>query len=153
MRVWSWSHASHACSGALVVGHYLYGMVVMGVNDKYLIESMERQLIVTRSRALDDQFSVINNRHDAVLSKLDTLAEVFETLQNLMASQQTVIANLMAKVAKLEKITMSPLLPLPPTLSANPPFPLSTTSKHSSSIITMNVRPPKLVPLFSGENV
>lgn len=75
----------------------------------------------TRSREVDEQLATLNDHHDSVLSRLDTLCTTvqqhsknFEVLQKSIASQQAVIANMMVKFSKLDKpSTIPPLLDKP----------------------------------------
>lgn len=75
----------------------------------------------TCSREVDEQLATLNDHHDFVLSRLDTLCTTvqqhsknFEVLQKSIASQQAVIANMMVKFSKLDKpSTIPPLLDKP----------------------------------------
>lgn len=126
--------------------------------------------MTTRSRALDDQFTTLNDRHDNLLSRLEAVcttiqqhSDTFELVQKSLAAQQTVMADLMVKVSRLDRLPPpTPLLPSPP----NPPL---LPSPPSSTMVTATLSPPlphpptntpiphrlpKLeVPLFSGANV
>lgn len=82
--------------------------------------------MTTRSRALDDQFTTLNDRHDNLLSRLEAVcttiqqhSDTFELVQKSLAAQQTVMADLMVKVSRLDRLPPpTPLLPSPP----NPPY-------------------------------
>ena len=116
--------------------------------------------IRTRSRAMEEQLALINERQDLLVNKLETLCssvdqhtELFETMQENMASQQAVMTDIMVKLTRLERPNPSPPLlatPPSPSITHTQPYHTITSSTQSNS----QIRLPKLeVPLFSGEGV
>ena len=126
--------------------------------------------MITRGRALDEQLTSIAeqlSRHDAIFTKLDTVCTTvqqhsdnfdnihksFDSLHRSLASQQTVMADLMVKISKLETTTTSPpLLPLPTTPAPSRSFPPNPNQPPPMSMPPS--RMPKLeIPLFAGDDV
>ncbi|KAJ0970323.1 hypothetical protein J5N97_023200 [Dioscorea zingiberensis] len=113
----------------------------------------------TRSRALEEQIATVFSRLDA-LAEHDTAQESrlskIDVLADNLAAFQTVMADLVVKVSKLEPPAPQPaLLPLPtsppPTTPLTPPPCISTPPSHPSHT---SARTPKLeIPLFSGDRV
>lgn len=133
---------------------------------------------MTRARAVDEQLSSMAEqltRHNFVLTKLDSLcstiqqhSESFDVIRSSLATQQTVMAEMMVKLQQLEKAspsssspllstsTQPSLLPLPPSnpiLSLHPSSPLIPPSLHSNSSISTPQLPKIEVPFFSGDDV
>ena len=137
--------------------------------------------MVTRARAVEDQLSSIADqlaRHDSVFSRFDSLcstvqqqSESFELLQknhsesidilrSSLATQQTVMAEMMVKLQQLDKTSspshQPPLLPFPPSNPTHPlPFSslLTPPSLQNQSSTPTNRLPKIEVQLFSGEDV
>lgn len=117
----------------------------------------------TRSRALEEQLTAITDhlaRHDALFSKLDTVSntlqqhhDTLDMIQKSLATQQTVMTEMMSKLMRTDKpsslpSSAPPLLPLP----ASPPLLPSSTGVNQPP--TTTTRLPKLeIPLFIGDQV
>lgn len=119
---------------------------------------------------MEDQLVAFNERHDSMMTKVESLcssinqhAELFDTIQKSLATQQSVMTDLMVKITRLERPNPStmllpssspPLLPSPPTTTVSqqqPPIGVGPLLPASS---TSSPRLPKLeIPLFSGEGV
>lgn len=106
--------------------------------------------MVTHSRAMKEQINSLTECHDALFSHLDAMcftiqqhSDSYDTLQKSLVSLQTVMANIIVKVSKLDQTTPPPPL-LPPPLHKIISQPYSPPSSHL----------PKLeFPLSTGKNV
>ncbi|XP_039129157.1 uncharacterized protein LOC120265351 [Dioscorea cayenensis subsp. rotundata] len=117
--------------------------------------------MTTRSRAMEDHIYLLNERQDSLLAKMEDLCisvqqhtELFDSIQKSLSTQQTVMADMMFKLSKIERGLSPPLLPSPP-ISPGPGYPpLLSTPPPADQSQGNGVRLPKLeITLFSGENV
>lgn len=117
--------------------------------------------MMTRTRAIEETISQLIERHDALLAKMENLcgsgqqhADLFDTIQKSLATQQTVMTDMMFKLSKIERGASPPLLPSPPASPGSGfhhHLQAATQSSHSAQA---GLRLPKLeIPLFSGEDV
>ena len=139
--------------------------------------------MTTRSKALEETLSKVSEQlqsHTTSISQFDFVlptvqqhsdaiaktSSLCEGIQKSLSAQQTVLADMLQKLARLEKQPATPPL-LPTPVSSVPhhiqPFNLQSPSRshlpssshHSSEPASIpNPRLPKLeIPLFSGDNV
>lgn len=112
--------------------------------------------MMTRSRAIEEQLAVISEQLASFGATVQQHTDTFETVQKHLTSQQTVMADILVKLAKLDKPTPTPpLLPLPPSAAMVTIPPMTDTSTRPPLTGTVTtVRLPKLeIPLFSGDDV
>ncbi|XP_039127559.1 uncharacterized protein LOC120263664 [Dioscorea cayenensis subsp. rotundata] len=117
--------------------------------------------MTTRSRVVEESIHHLNDRQDALLAKMEDLcgsvqqyAELFDTIQKSLATQQTVMSDMMFKLSKIERGPPPPLLSSPP-VSPGTGYPhlmaASSAVGHPSQPLA---RLPKLeIPLFTCENL
>ena len=139
----------------------------------------------TRACALEEQLSAVNEqlaRHDSILTKLDSFCttvqqhstmmsqhtETLDMVQKSLATQQSIMAEMMLKLQHLDKPTpptpshtpspshQPPLLSLPINTPVTPfhhSSPLIPASLHSASSTPTTQLPKIEVPVFTGEDI
>lgn len=117
--------------------------------------------MTTRSQDMEDSIHLLSECHDSLLAKMEDLcgsvqqhAELFDTIQKSLATQQTVMFDMMFKLSKIERGPSPPLLPSPPvSLGTGYPHLMQAPAPTSHQSQTWTRLQKLEIPLFSGENV
>lgn len=94
------------------------------------------------------------NHVEGLFVSVQQHSELFDTIQKSLATQQTVMSDMMLKLSKLERGNYPPLLPSPPMPSSMGSLAALGMPSSPGSTPPFQPRLPKLeIPLFNGDNV